>query len=51
LHEHKQIEQAKRLLMKQENISEEAAYQALRREAMTHRKRLADIARLLLDHL
>ncbi len=49
LQEHKLVEQAKRHLMKVENLSEEAAYQALRREAMTHRKRIADVARLLLE--
>ena len=49
LQEHKLIEQAKRHLMQQEKLSEEAAYQALRREAMTHRRRIADIARLYLD--
>jgi len=49
LQEHKLIEQAKRRLMQQEKLSEEAAYQALRREAMTHRRRIADIARLYLD--
>ncbi len=49
LQEHKLIEQAKRRLMKAENISEEAAYQALRREAMAHRKRLADVARFVMD--
>ncbi len=49
LHEHKQIEQAKRYLMKMEDLSEEAAYQALRREAMTHRKRIADVARVVME--
>jgi response regulator NasT len=49
LQEHKLIEQAKRRLMQEESLSEEAAYQALRREAMTHRRRIADIARLYLD--
>ena len=49
LQEHKLIEQAKRHLMQQEKLSEEAAYQALRREAMTHRLRIADVARLYLD--
>jgi len=49
LQEHKLIEQAKRRLMKVQKLSEEAAYQALRHEAMTQRKRLADIARLVLD--
>ncbi|MDD5390626.1 MAG: ANTAR domain-containing protein [Gallionellaceae bacterium] len=49
LQEHKLVEQAKRHLMKVENLSEEAAYQALRREAMTHRKRIADVARVLME--
>ncbi len=49
LHEHKLIEQAKRHLMKVENISEEAAYQTLRRESMVHRKRIADVARLVVE--
>jgi two-component system, response regulator / RNA-binding antiterminator len=49
LQEHKLIEQAKRRLMKLQKLSEEAAYQALRHEAMTHRKRLVDIARLVMD--
>jgi response regulator NasT len=49
LQEHKLVEQAKRLLMTQENLSEEAAYRALRREAMKHRMRIADVAGLLLD--
>lgn len=50
LNEHRLIEQAKRRLMKVQKLSEEAAYQALRREAMAHRKRLADVAKLLLEH-
>jgi response regulator NasT len=49
LQEHKQIEQAKRYLMKTEKLSEEAAYQALRREAMVHRKRIAEVARLVVE--
>ena len=49
LQEHKLVEQAKRHLMKREKLSEEAAYQALRREAMLHRKRIADVARLLME--
>ncbi len=49
LQEHKLVEQAKRHLMKQEKLSEEAAYQALRREAMVHRKRIADVARVLME--
>lgn len=48
LQDHKLIEQAKRHLMKVENLSEEAAYQALRREAMTHRKRIAEVARAVM---
>jgi response regulator NasT len=49
LQDHKLIEQAKRRLMKARKLSEEAAYQALRREAMAHRKRLAEVARLVLE--
>jgi len=48
LQEHKLVEQAKRRLMKADGLTEEAAYQALRREAMTQRKRITEIARLLL---
>jgi two-component system, response regulator / RNA-binding antiterminator len=55
LQEHKLIEQAKRHLMQVEGLSEEAAYQALRREAMTHRRRIAEVARVVMemakDHL
>jgi len=49
LQEHKLVEQAKRHLMKVEDLSEEAAYQALRREAMTHRKRIAEVARAVVE--
>jgi response regulator NasT len=49
LQEHKLVEQAKRYLMKVENLSEEAAYQAMRREAMIHRKRIADVARVVME--
>ncbi len=49
LQEHKLVERAKLRLMKVQKLSEEAAYQALRREAMAHRKRLADVARLVLE--
>jgi response regulator NasT len=49
LKEHKLVEQAKRYLMKHENLSEEAAYQALRREAMLHRKRIAEVARAVVE--
>jgi len=45
LQEHKLVEQAKRVLMKTQGLSEEAAYQALRREAMRQRARLSDVAR------
>ncbi|NTV95622.1 MAG: ANTAR domain-containing protein [Thiobacillus sp.] len=51
LHEHKLVEKAKRYLMKVEKLGEEAAYQALRREAMTHRVRIADVARLLMENI
>lgn len=47
LQEHKLIEQAKRHLMKTGKLSEEAAYQTLRREAMEQRVRIAEVARLL----
>lgn len=47
--EHKLVEQAKRRLMKAHKLSEEAAYQALRREAMAQRLRLADVARRLME--
>lgn len=49
LQEHKLIEKAKRHLMKTEKLGEEAAYQALRREAMEHRVRIADVARMLME--
>lgn len=49
LQEHKLVEQAKRRLMKTENLSEEAAYRALRRQAMAQRLRLAEVARRLLE--
>ncbi len=49
LQEHKLVEQAKRHLMKLQNLSEEAAYQALRRESMVHRKRIAEVARLVME--
>lgn len=49
LQDHKVVEQAKRYLMKVEKLSEEAAYQALRREAMTHRKRIAEVARVVME--
>jgi len=49
LQEHKLVEQAKRRLMKLQKLSEEAAYQALRREAMLQRKRIVDVARLVME--
>lgn len=48
LQEHKLVEQAKRYLMKTEKLGEEAAYQALRREAMAQRVRIADVARAVM---
>jgi response regulator NasT len=49
LQEHKLIEQAKRHLMQAEKLSEEAAYQALRREAMVHRKRIVEVAHVVVE--
>jgi response regulator NasT len=41
----KVIERAKGILMKQKNLSEEEAYNLLRRTAMRHKRKLLDIAR------
>jgi two-component system, response regulator / RNA-binding antiterminator len=49
LQDHKLIEKAKRHLMKSERLGEEAAYQALRREAMAQRLRIAEVARRVLE--
>ena len=47
LEERKVIEQAKGILMKQRNISEEDAYVLLRRTAMNQNRKIADLARSL----
>lgn len=44
LEERKLIERAKGILMKQRGLSEEAAYQALRRTAMNQKRKLVDVA-------
>ncbi len=44
LAERKSVERAKGILMKQRGLSEENAYQALRRLAMSRNKRLVDVA-------
>ena len=49
LHEHRLVEQAKRQLMKTLRLNEEAAYNALRREAMQQRVRLSDVARRIVE--
>lgn len=49
LQEHKLVEQAKRHLMKTGKLSEEAAYQSLRREAMASRVRITEVARRVLE--
>lgn len=48
LQEHKLVERAKRLLMQQTGLDEDAAYRRLRKEAMSQRLRLADVAGALL---
>jgi response regulator NasT len=45
LADRKMIERAKGILMKNRNLSEEEAYQALRKAAMNRKRRLADVAR------
>ena len=49
LAERKQIERAKGIVMQQKNISEEAAYQLLRKMAMERNAKLADIAAQVVD--
>lgn len=49
LQEHKLIERAKRMLMQQAGLDEEAAYRRLRKEAMARRLRLAELAQVLLS--
>jgi response regulator NasT len=48
LAERKIIERAKGLLMDQRGLSEAEAYASLRRTAMSHGQRIADVARSLL---
>lgn len=43
------VERAKRALMKQNNLSEEQAYHAMRRHAMNRKEKLADVARRVLE--
>lgn len=49
LAERKVIERAKGILMRAKNLSEDAAYQALRRAAMEQNRRIADVAETLLS--
>lgn len=49
LRERKLVERAKGLLMTKRGLSEEAAYQALRRAAMQKKQRLGEIAQQLID--
>ena len=42
------IERAKGILMQSRNLSEDAAYRALRKQAMESNARLADVARQLI---
>lgn len=44
LSERKQIDKAKGIIMKQKSMSEDQAYQAMRKLAMNHNKRIGDIA-------
>ena len=48
LAERRRIEQAKQLLMQRHQLSEQAAYERLRRTAMDHGARLIDVAEQLL---
>ncbi len=48
LEERKLIEKAKGILMKEKNISEEVAYKLIRKEAMSKRKPMKDIAEAVL---
>lgn len=49
LEERKLVERAKGILMNQREMSEENAYQALRKMAMDRNQKLADVARNLID--
>ena len=44
LQSRKQIDKAKGIIMKQKGLSEDLAYQAIRKLAMNHNKRIGDIA-------
>jgi response regulator NasT len=50
LNDRKVIERAKGLLMKQEEIDEDAAYKKLRRMATDGRTRMIEVAQRILDH-
>lgn len=49
LSERRDVERAKGLLMKSRGFSEDEAYHALRRMAMSRKKRLGDVARTVID--
>jgi response regulator NasT len=49
LQERKLIEQAKSLLMQQRGLGEDEAYALLRRTAMNHGRKIADLARSLVE--
>src|SRR5262249_26460395 len=49
LEERKLVERAKGILMKARSMSEDEAYQALRRMAMDRGKRLGEVAQQLID--
>jgi len=49
LRERKLIERAKAILMKREGLSEQDAYALLRRTAMNQNRRIADLARVIVD--
>jgi response regulator NasT len=45
----KTVERAKRVLMKQNNLSEEQAYHVMRRFAMNRKQKIADVAQRILE--
>ncbi|MGQ7843778.1 ANTAR domain-containing response regulator [Granulosicoccus sp. 3-233] len=49
LEERKTLDKAKKLLMKQRGMSEEEAYKALRSQAMSTNKRLAEVAAIVVE--
>ena len=49
LSERKLVDRAKGILMKNRGLSEDEAYQAMRNMAMSRKKRLGDIARMVID--